>query len=111
MSKLRAAVDGVMAHQWSHNRVAMHALQTLVDEASRIADLLDGADILESNERTDGRRQWVEIGAYLQPGDVAAVMDDWRPDQREVAQPEEHRVHTPEAAGSSPALATHQEQE
>jgi len=76
--KLRAAAGAVMAREWAVPPEAMVDLRALVDEALRIADLLDGADILEANERTDGRRQWVEIGAYLQPGDVVAVIDDWR---------------------------------
>ena len=64
--ELRRAVEGVMAHQWSHNRVAMHALQQLIDAASAAADAMDS----------------------------------------EVAQQVERRVHTPEVAGSNPALAT-----
>jgi hypothetical protein len=75
---LRAAARAVMARNWDLPPRALADLRALVDEALRIADLLDGADILESNERTDGRRQWVEIGTYLQPGDVVAVLDDWR---------------------------------
>ena len=109
MNTLRAAVYAVMEHQWSHCPEAMQALDMLVDEAYRIADLLDGADILEANVRTDGRRQWVEIGAYLQPGDVVAVMDDWRTDRREVAQSVERGAHSPHVAGSNPALATSKE--
>ena len=118
------------------------------------------ADILAEYTRSDGRRQWADVGAWLYPGDVIALLDDSRmagrwyvlgvhgdatvcvdlaearriaaqhdwlfPGHRphravrmavveqigsEVAQSAEHRVHTPEAAGSSPALATHQEQE
>jgi hypothetical protein len=76
--KLRAAAGAVAAREWAVPPEAMVDLRALVDEALRIADLLNGADILEANERTDGRRQWVEIGTYAQPGDVVAVIDDWR---------------------------------
>ena len=40
---LREAVDGVMAHQWSNTRPAMHALQVLIDTAADTATALDAA--------------------------------------------------------------------
>jgi hypothetical protein len=78
---LRAAIGAVAAREWAVPPEAMADLRALVDEALRIADLLDGADILDANERTDGRRQWVEIGAYAHPGEVVALLDDWRREQ------------------------------
>jgi len=47
--KLRRAVEGVMAHQWSHNSIAMHALTQLVDAANATADAID-SEVAQSVE-------------------------------------------------------------
>jgi len=36
------------------------------------------ADILAEYTRSDGRRQWTDVGTWLYPGDVIAHMDDPR---------------------------------
>jgi hypothetical protein len=68
------------------------------------------AEILAEYTLGTGRRQHVHIAVDLYPGDVVAVVHDWRTDKREVAQSAEQRPHKPQGAGSSPALATDQEQ-
>ena len=40
-NELRAAVDGVMSHQWSNTQEAMTALQVLVDEAHKASDEIE----------------------------------------------------------------------
>lgn len=70
------------------------------------AELFDCATILRTHDRGDGRRMWVTESVWLYPGQVLAVVEDLR----EVAQSEEPRHHTPEVGGSTPPLATEQEQ-
>ena len=62
----------------------------------------EAADILAEYPPSGFGRQWVEVGAWMHPGDVIALLDDWR----EVAQMVEPRSNLPEVAGSSPALAS-----
>jgi hypothetical protein len=40
-NELRAAVDGVMSHQWSNTQEAMTALTVLVDEAHKASDEIE----------------------------------------------------------------------
>jgi len=78
MNALRAAAGAVMAREWAVPPEAMADLRALVDEALRIADLLDGATVLHENDRFDDRRMWVSESTWLQPKQVLAVVDDWR---------------------------------
>lgn len=47
-------------------------------EIKRLRDLLANADILAKHTRNDSRREWVNAGAWLLPGEVICQMDDWR---------------------------------
>lgn len=38
----------------------------------------DDLDVLAAYSRTDGRREWVNVGVWLRPGEVVAHMDDPR---------------------------------
>jgi hypothetical protein len=71
MSALKRAVDDVMQHQWSNSREAMAALQRLLDAADEAEDV---AEVLAANRRTDGRREWSSVGAWLQPGQSIAIL-------------------------------------
>lgn len=42
----------------------------------------DDVDILAEYSRTDGRREWVNVGVWLRPGEVVAHMADPRPNVR-----------------------------
>jgi hypothetical protein len=42
----------------------------------------DDVDVLASYSRTDGRREWVNVGTWLRPGEVVARMADPRPNVR-----------------------------
>lgn len=56
---------------------AAQALAVLAAEVRRLHALLDGADELASNPaRPGGRREWVDIGTWLYPGDRVLLMDD-----------------------------------
>lgn len=54
--QLRRAVEGVMAHQWSHNSIAMHDLTRLVDAADAAADAIDSevAQMVEPRPHSPG---------------------------------------------------------
>ena len=41
----------------------------------------DALDILASYSRTDGRREWVNVGVWLRPGEVVAHVDDPKVEQ------------------------------
>ncbi len=77
MSALKRAVDDVMQHQWSNSREAMAALKRLLDAADEAEDV---AEVLAANRRTDGRREWSSVGAWLQPGQSIVILsaDDAR---------------------------------
>ena len=60
-----------------HGGDAAQALAVLAAEMRRLHALLDGADELASNPtRPGGRREWVDIGTWLYPGDRVLLMDD-----------------------------------
>jgi hypothetical protein len=42
--------------------------------ASVERERIDGAEILSEYTRTDGKRQYFLIGAWLRPGDVAVIL-------------------------------------
>jgi hypothetical protein len=77
MSALKRAVDDVMQHQWSNSREAMAALKRLLDAADEAEEVVE---VLAQNRRTDGRREWAGVGAWLQPGQAIAKLsaDDAR---------------------------------
>ena len=60
-----------------HGGDAAQALRVLAVEVRRLHALLDGADELAANPlRPGGRREWVDIGTWLYPGDRVLLMDD-----------------------------------
>jgi hypothetical protein len=75
---LRAAAGAVMAREWAVPPETMADLRALVDEALRIADLLDGAGILAVYALGTGRRQRAHVAVDLYPGDIVVSIDDWR---------------------------------
>ena len=49
----------------------MAALKRLLDAADEAEDVVE---VLAQNRRTDGRREWSSVGAWLQPGQSIAIL-------------------------------------
>lgn len=68
----------------AHDTENGEAQQALNDIMAAVAEMIDAAhaadvDILAEYSRQDGRREWVDVGTWLRPGEVVAHMDDPRP--------------------------------
>lgn len=67
-----SVLGAAWADSVAHKPIA--ALRAALDAAADV-------DILASYSRTDGRREWVNVGVWLRRGEVVAHMADPRPRQ------------------------------